>query len=235
MNNVDGNQKLLQITPIRAQKTLDNADIFIHSQVVKDVYALISELWCSPPEADAERAEIKKDGERVLEGLKTIDEESAKRLSSFLKEDTISDEDYIELFELQPKCPLYLGSHTFDEPKTCANAAVSDRNGYMIELIGIYRHFGQTISGGELPDYLPLMVDFLSLTAESRDDPIRGKFIDEYVLPFLPPMRSRLEELETSYLHLLDTLEKVIDLDLKTQVLPTQQSQPKEEEGRRYV
>ncbi|MAE00943.1 MAG: hypothetical protein CMK53_09920 [Proteobacteria bacterium] len=235
MNNVDGNQKLLQITPIRAQKTLDNADIFIHSQVVKDVYALISELWCSPPEADAERAEIKKDGERVLEGLKTIDEESAKLLSSFLKEDTISDEDYIELFELQPKCPLYLGSHTFDEPKTCANAAVSDRNGYMIELIGIYRHFGQTISGGELPDYLPLMVDFLSLTAESRDDPIRGKFIDEYVLPFLPPMRSRLEELETSYLHLLDTLEKVIDLDLKTQVLPTQQSQPKEEEGRRYV
>ena len=229
MNNVDGNQKLLQITPIRAQKTLDNADIFIHSQVVKDVYALISELWCSPPEADAERAEIKKDGERVLEGLKTIDEESAKLLSSFLKEDTISDEDYIELFELQPKCPLYLGSHTFDEPKTCANAAVSDRNGYMIELIGIYRHFGQTVSGGELPDYLPLMVDFLSLTAESRDDPIRGKFIDEYVLPFLPPMRSRLEELETSYLHLLDTLEKVIDLDLKTQALPTQQSQPKEE------
>ncbi len=201
------------------------------NQVVKDVYALIAELWCSPPEADAERAEIKKDAERVLEGLETIDEESAKLLSIFLKEKTISDEDYIDLFELQPKCPLYLGSHTYDEPKTCANAAVSDRNGYMIELIGIYRHFGQMINDGELPDYLPLMIDFLSLTAESRDDPIRGKFIDEYVLPFLPPIRARLEDLETPYLHLLGALEKVINLDLKTQALPTQQSQPTKKEG----
>ena len=199
------------------------------NQVVKDVYALIGELWCSPPEADTERAKTKKDAERVLAGLETVDEKSAKLLSIFLKEETISDEDYIDLFELQPQCPLYLGSHTFDEPKTCANAAVSDRNEYMIELIGIYRHFGQSINGGELPDYLPLMVDFLSLTAESRDDPIRGKFIDEYVLPFLPPIRSRLEELETPYIHLLGTLEKVIDFDLRTQTLPTQQSQPKEE------
>ncbi|MDP7059145.1 MAG: hypothetical protein QF416_01565 [Candidatus Marinimicrobia bacterium] len=199
------------------------------NQVVKDVYALIGELWCSPPEADTERAKTKKDAERVLAGLETVDKESAKFLSIFLKEETISDEDYIDLFELQPKCPLYLGSHTFDEPKTCANAAVSDRNEYMIELIGIYRHFGQSINGGELPDYLPLMVDFLSLTAESKDDPIRGKFIDEYILPFLPPIRSRLEELETPYLHLLSALEKVIDLDLKTQALPTEQSQPKEE------
>ena len=204
------------------------------NQVVKDVYALIGELWCSPPEADTERAKTKKDAERVLAGLETVDMESAKLLSIFLKEETISDEDYIDLFELQPKCPLYLGSHTFDEPKTCANAAVSDRNEYMIELIGIYRHFGQSINGGELPDYLPLMVDFLSLTAESKDDPIRGKFIDEYVLPFLPPIRSRLEELETPYFNLLGALEKVIDLDLKTQALPTQQSQPKEE-GCSYV
>jgi nitrate reductase delta subunit len=201
------------------------------NQVVKDVYALIAELWCSPPEADAERAKIKKDAERVLKGLETVDEEGAKLLSIFLKEDTISDEDYIDLFELQPKCPLYLGSHTYDEPKTCANAAVSDRNGYMIELMGIYRHFGQMINEGELPDYLPLMIDFLSLTAESRDDPIRGKFIDEYVLPFLPPIRARLEDLETPYLHLLGALEKVINLDLKTQALPTQQSQPTKKEG----
>lgn len=199
------------------------------NKVVKDVYALIGELWCSPPEADTERAKIKNDAERVLAGLEAVDKESAKLLSIFLKEETISDEDYIDLFELQPQCPLYLGSHTFDEPKTCANAAVSDRNEYMIELIGIYRHFGQSIDGGELPDYLPLMIDFLSLTADSKDDPIRGKFINEYIMPFLPPIRSRLEELETPYLHLLNALEKVIDFDLKTQTLPTQQSQPKEE------
>ena len=188
-------------------------------QVLEDVYALIAELWCSPPEADAEREKINKDAEDVVKRLVSIDEESAMLLSRFLRENTISEEDYIDLFELEPQCPLYLGSHTYDEPKTCANAAVSDRNGYMIELTGIYRHFGQMPNGKELPDYLPLMVDFLSLTVESRDDPVRGKFINEYVVPFLPPMRSRLEELETPYLHLLDALERVIDVDLKTESL----------------
>ncbi|MEE8206733.1 MAG: nitrate reductase molybdenum cofactor assembly chaperone [Nitrospinaceae bacterium] len=194
-------------------------------QILKDVYALIAELWCSPPETDAEREEINKDAEEVVKRLEGIDKESAMLLSRFLRENAISEEDYIDLFELDPKCPLYLGSHTYDEPKTCANAAVSDRNGYMIELTGIYRHFGQMPNGKELPDYLPLMVDFLSLTTESKGDPVRDKLIEEYLLPFLPPMRSRLEGLETPYVYLLDALEKVINIELKIQPLSNQREQ----------
>jgi len=201
-------------------------------QIVKATYTLIADLWCSPPESDAEREEIKKDAMRVVEGLESIDKESAMLLSDFLEENTVSEEDYIDLFELEPKCALYLGSHKYDEPKTCANAAVSDRNGYMIELAGIYRHFGQVLDGKELPDYLPLMVEFLSLTVESRDDPVRSKLIDEYILPFLPPMRSRLEELETPYLHLLDALVRVIGVDLNEQPLS---KQPTQEEERSHV
>ncbi|MCP4245347.1 MAG: hypothetical protein GY772_32825 [bacterium] len=196
-------------------------------QVVKDAYALIAELWCSPPETDAEREEIAKDAGRVIGGLESIDKESALLLSTFLEENAISEEDYIDLFELQPKCSLYLGSHTYDEPKTCANAAVSDRNGYMIELVGIYKHFGKAPDGSELPDFLPLMVEFLSLTVESGDDPVRGKLINEYIVPFLPPMRSRLEELETPYLHLLGALEKLMSIDLKAQ---PRSDQPRQEE-----
>lgn len=186
-------------------------------QTLTDTYALIAELWCSPPETDTEREGIKHDAEKVVERLKSTDEEIVTLLSRFLRENIISEEDYIDLFELEPQCPLYLGSHTYDEPKTCANAAVSDRNGYMIELVGIYKHFGQKLDGKELPDYLPLMVDFLSLTAESKDDPVRDKLIREYFLPFLPPMRSRLEELKTPYLYLLDALEKVVNVELKSQ------------------
>ena len=196
---------------------------------MQDVYELIAELWCCPSGEDTEKENLKQEAEQVVKRLESIDKESAALLSKFLSKKDIAEEDYIDLFELDPQCALYLGSHSYEEPTTCATAAVSDRNEYMIELIGIYRHFGQSINGGELPDYLPLMVDFLSLTAESKDDPIRGKFIDEYMLPFMPPIRSRLEELETPYFHLLGALEKVIDLDLKTQALPTQQSKPKEE------
>lgn len=196
--------------------------------ILKDVYALIAELWCNPPEPDANREEIKKNAKTVIKRLASIDEESAMLLSKFLGNEAIAEEDYIDLFELDPKCALYLGSHTFDEPTTCANSAVSDRNGYMIELVGIYNHFGRKPVANELPDYLPLMVDFLSLTTEAKDDPVRGKFISEYILPHLPAMHSKLGELETPYLDLLEALEKVMSIDQKTQAISEQREQKAE-------
>ncbi len=194
------------------------------NQILKDVYALIAELWCAPPEDDADREEIRKEAEDIIKRLEGIDKDSAMSLSRFLGQNDIAEEDYIDLFELDPRCALYLGSHTYDEPTTCATAAVSDRNEYMIELGGIYSHFGRKTNGKELPDYLPLMVDFLSLTTESKDDPVRGKFINEYILPFLPPMRARLEELKTPYRHLFDALGKVISIE-QTQPLSKQREQ----------
>jgi nitrate reductase delta subunit len=193
--------------------------------IFTDFYALIAELWCGPPVANAISENLQKDAESMVKKLESIDKEAAMLLSSFLSENAIAEEDYIDLFELDPQCALYLGSHSYDEPQTCANAAVSDRNEYMIELVGIYRHFGQTPNGKELPDYLPLMVDFLSLTVESKDDPVRQKFIDEYLLPYLPPMRSRLEALRTPYLYLFDAMEKVVCLESKSQPLPNQREQ----------
>ncbi|MBI4297533.1 MAG: hypothetical protein HY676_03280 [Chloroflexi bacterium] len=180
------------------------------AQALRDVYASMAELWCSPQDGDVE--EVKGRAEEAIAGLEGIDQEGAALLSQFLK-NPISEMEYVELFELDPRCPLYLGSHAFDEPETCAQAAVSDRNGYMIELLGIYRHFGMTPNGQELPDYLPLVVESLSLTAGS-EDPVRKKLIEEYILPYLPPIRSRLEELKTPYLYLLDALERALKLDL---------------------
>ncbi len=199
------------------------------ARILQDTYSLMAELWCSPPEENADREQVRKDAEKVIERLESVDKESAMTLSRFLDENTISEEDYIDLFELNPQCALYLGAHTYEEPKTCATAAVSDRNEYMIELGGIYKHFGQKLNGTELPDYLPLMVDFLALTAESKCDPIRTKFCNEYLLPFLPPIRSRLEELETPYRHLLDALEKVINVELEAIPLAKQRDQKVED------
>lgn len=172
----------------------------------QDVYAVLADLWLSPRDSDP--AETRRRAEALLPELERLDHEAAASLARFL-EARVSEEEYVELFELDPRCPLYLGSHAFDEPKTCAQAAVSDRNGYMIELLGIYRHLGLTPTGNELPDYLPLMIEFLALTAES-EDAVRQKLIREYILPFLPPIRKRLAELRTPYLHLLDTLEQVL-------------------------
>ena len=192
------------------------------TQILEDAYSIMAKLWCSPAEDDIQGTKIKKNTKDLIKRLENVDKQSAMTLSKFLEESTISEEDYIDLFELDPRCPLYVGSHTYEEPKTCATAAVSDRNEYMIELVGIYNHFGQKPNGAELPDYLPLMVDFLALTTESKDDPVRKKFCNEYLLPFLPPMRTRLENLKTHYLYLLDTLERVVKIELDTQPFAVQ-------------
>jgi nitrate reductase molybdenum cofactor assembly chaperone len=199
------------------------------NQILKDVYSLMAELWCSPSEMKAKKDEIKKDTKGVIKKLENIDKESAVLLRKFLEENTISDESYIDLFELDPQCALYLGSHKYDEPKMCANAAVSDRNKYMIELKAIYKHFRKIPDEKELPDYLPLMIDFLSLTIELKDDSVRGKFIKEYLLPFLPLIHSKLKELKTPYVYLIDALNKIINIDLKTDPMLKKSEQKMEE------
>jgi len=183
-------------------------------QVLRDVYAVLAELWCSPEDVD--RAEVRRGAAEAFAGWQRLDAEGAALLARFLQ-DPVSEEQYVELFELAPQCSLYLGSHVFDEPQTCAQASVSDRNGYMIELLGVYRHLGLAPNGRELPDYLPLVVEFLALSAGS-EDPIREKLIQEFILPFLPPMRTKLEALQTPYLHLLDALERALRLDLEARV-----------------
>ncbi len=187
------------------------------NKTIKEVYRIMSELWCSPSEINI--TNIKKEAEEVIKKLEDINKEAAILLQKFLEKNTISDESYIDLFELDPKCPLYLGSHSYDEPKTCAGAGVSDRNKYMIELRAIYKHFKKIADDKELPDYLPLMIDFLSLTIESKNDSVRGKFIKEYFLPFLPPVHSKLKELKTPYVYLIDALSKIMNIDLQTQLV----------------
>lgn len=187
-------------------------------ELLQRAYALAAELWCNPQdvEVDSTRAEA----EAIMPFLSELDGRGAAHLERFLAHYPMVEEEYVELFELNPRCPLYLGSHTFDEPKTCAQAAVSDRNEYMIELVGVYKHFGMGLNGKELPDYIPLMVEFLALTAET-EDPIREKFIREYFLPFLPPLRERLETLNSPYLHLSDGLERLLKLDLEARIKET--------------
>lgn len=183
-------------------------------ELLQRAYALVAELWCSPQDVDGEEA--RRAAEELLPILGEVDREGAALLERFLAHYPPDEETYVELFELDPRCPLYLGSYGFEEPKTCAQAAISDRNEYMIELIAIYRHFGLSLRGRELPDYLPLMMEFLALTVD-QEDALRERFIREYLLPFLPPFRERLKTTHSPYLFLCDALERLLRLDLEVQ------------------
>ena len=187
-------------------------------QLLQRTYALVADLWCNPQDVAVES--VQAETEEIIPILSEVDGQGTSHLERFLAHYPLVEEEYVDLFELNPRCPLYLGSHSFDEPKTCAQAAVSDRNGYMIELLGVYKHFGMDPNGKELPDYLPLMVEFLALTAET-EDPIRKKLVQEYILPFLPPLREKLEALNSPYHHLSDGLERLLKLDLEVRIKET--------------
>jgi nitrate reductase delta subunit len=181
-------------------------------ELLREAYGCLAQLWCSPQDVDV--AQLKHRARTLAGALAAADAEAAGLLARFL-DCEVSEEEYVSLFELDPCCSLYVGSHVFEEPKTCARAGLSDRNGYMIDLRGIYGHLGLAPRAKELPDYLPLMVEALSLSAGVHD-PIRTKLVEEYLLPHLPRIHARLRELAVPYVHLLEALERVLRLDLGT-------------------
>jgi nitrate reductase delta subunit len=138
-------------------------------------------------------------------------------LEVFLANPRSSDlDEYLSVLELSPPCPLYLGAYIFDEPSTCLGAGLSSRNGYVIEVAAVYRHFGFEHGGNELADFLPLMTEFLAASLErlERDGiGIRRRFVEHYVLPGLKPLRERLVQYDSPYAGLVAALEVAIEQD----------------------
>ena len=62
--------------------------------------------------------------------------------------------EYVETFDRGRSRSLYLFEHVYGESR--------DRGQAMVELIGAYREHGLEIAAAELPDYLPLFLEFLS-------------------------------------------------------------------------
>ncbi len=184
-------------------------------ELLRDIYGLLSELWCNP--ADVNPEELKEKGYGIAHLLRDISDDAPEKLITFLENYPMSEEEYIEFYELSPKCPLYLGSYLYDEPKTCAQAGVSERNDYMIDLLGIYKHFGLGLVEKELPDFLPLMLEFLSVTSNRREDRIRRKFIEEYMMPALKPMKEKFAEKAAPHYPLLELLEDLLNFELRYQ------------------
>jgi nitrate reductase delta subunit len=170
-------------------------------------YRLIADLLLHPDERAGEAGGFP---ERLEGGPPGLIEPIAQFLADPL---SASRDEYVRTLELEPACPLYLGAHLFDEPSTCRNVGSSPRNGYMLELGGIYRHFGLELDTRELPDYLPVVADFLamSLDMDARDRiGLRRRLLERYVRPALDPLREKLEGLESPYARLIAAMSVVV-------------------------
>ena len=94
---------------------------------------------------------------REREGLMALIEELA---AGDLLE---TEERYVELFDWGRATSLHLFEHLHGESR--------DRGDAMVELKRLYEHAGFELSTGELPDYLPVVLEYLSCRdlAEARD------------------------------------------------------------------
>jgi len=176
-------------------------------------YRLISELFLYPEERDGAVIESE------LVRLKHAPPELRKPFESFLAAAASSNvEEYVATLELAPLAPLYIGAYLFEEPNSCRGAGMSGRNGYMLELANIYRHFGVEMVGGEMADFVPVIVDFLglSLTRGDRDGiGLRRYFVETLLINGIESLLSALRKCESPYVHLVEALRVALTEDIQ--------------------
>ena len=167
-------------------------------------YGVIAELLLNPRDRDAARI-------RCLEpALARAPAALALAVQHFRESPGAeSIDEYTQTLELAPPCPLYLGAYLFDDPTSCRGVGASGRNGYMIELTNVYRHFGVQLSARELPDFLPLMVEFLALSLRHPERDrigLRRRFVEQQVVPGLAPLEAALARYQSPYASLIAAL-----------------------------
>jgi nitrate reductase assembly molybdenum cofactor insertion protein NarJ len=170
-------------------------------------YRLIAEWLLYPEEVDRDTL-AEEFVEAACADAALVHPDLPGRLRAFHAEfDSVDCEQYLELLELNPRCPLYLGSYQFQEPATCSSAGVSDRNQYMLEIANVFRHFGLEMNT-DLPDFLPAVIEFLALTAgvTGENKALRERFIQRMVWDGVRLFAFKLQAENTHYIHLAEAL-----------------------------
>ncbi len=175
------------------------------------VYRVVAELLLNPGVRDMERVDLNR--------ARLPNAPVREMIEGFLASPAAHNiDEYTQTLELNPPCPLYLGSYVFDEPNSCRGAGACGRNGYMIELGALYEHYGLGLGGSELPDFLPVMAEFLAMSLDhpERDGiGLRRRFVEKQVQPGLAPLRKSLQKYESVYDLLIAALEAAVEEDLE--------------------
>lgn len=113
-------------------------------------------------------------------------------------------ETYVRTFDFDRRASLHLTYHTH-----------GDRRQRGLELVRLKRRYAQAglpLGGGELPDYLPVLLEFAALVPEQGE-----ALLNELRAP-LELVRSRLHQTESQYADLLDALVATLPKPTKAQL-----------------
>ncbi|NOQ17428.1 MAG: nitrate reductase molybdenum cofactor assembly chaperone [Methyloprofundus sp.] len=103
---------------------------------------------------------------------------------------------YVDDFDMTAEHSLYLTYHLFDEQDR-------DRGPALIELSELYKSTGFEISDGELPDYLPLILEYVS----TMDDTQSARTFLKQTTQAMDIIASNLEKNASPYAPLLRIVE----------------------------
>ncbi len=105
--------------------------------------------------------------------------------------------EYVNNFDMTAENSLYLTYHLFDEQDR-------DRGPALIELAELYKSTGFEISDGELPDYLPLILEYVS----TMDDQASAHGFLQQTSQAADIIASNLEKNESPYAPLVRMVER---------------------------
>ena len=137
----------------------------------------------------------------ILSEVETLENEKAAQfLRTFLEEIEQLDRDllivdYIRCFDFNETTNLYL----------TANLEERKRGQAMAELKNSYSVAGFTMTEEELPDYLPLVLEFCSLIPADSNNLLKQ------LRPALERLKKNLSEINSPYIHLLNALFLVME------------------------
>jgi nitrate reductase delta subunit len=109
-------------------------------------------------------------------------------------------EEYTRVFDLNPSTCLQLSYHRWGDAKERAQA--------LARLNQLYHDAGMAISGGELPDYLPLVLEFLTVCSEESFSLVMGEYRDQFAV-----LATRLETSGSVYAGVMRVLAEVSTRD----------------------
>jgi nitrate reductase delta subunit len=155
----------------------------------------LSALLCYPT---AELIDALPEVQEWIERDRDLGQESQSGLSVLARDLCLtalieSQQRYVELFDRGRALSLHLFEHVHGESR--------DRGQAMVDLVDLYEAHGFELAARELPDYLPLLLEFLSLIPpqEARDQ-LRN------ASPVLGLIGARLHERRSSYRAIFDAL-----------------------------
>jgi nitrate reductase delta subunit len=107
---------------------------------------------------------------------------------------------YVDLFDRTRSLSLQLYEHVHGESR--------DRGQAMVELLKLYSAHGLELTAKELPDHLPVFLEFLSTQPPAEAAALLGQ-----AAHVLEALRERLNKRESNYARVFDVLVAIVDAD----------------------